>query len=59
MKNEYPLMSGPLAINWNYSYKCQLNCSHCYSRNRNEIELSLQDSNYSEPPLFKDEIRVA
>lgn len=36
-------MAGPLAINWNYSYKCPLNCTHCYSRDRDEIELSLGD----------------
>lgn len=43
MNDEYPLMSAPLAVNWNYSYKCQLNCAHCYSRERNEVELSLAD----------------
>lgn len=43
MNIEYPLMAGPLAINWNYSYKCPLNCTHCYSRDRDEIELSLGD----------------
>lgn len=44
MKNtEYQLMSGPLAINWNYSYKCPLNCTHCYSRDRAEKELLLSE----------------
>lgn len=30
-------------VNWNYTYKCNFNCNHCYSRNRVGLkELSLQ-----------------
>lgn len=28
------IMNTPSAINWNYTYKCNLNCIHCYSRTR-------------------------
>lgn len=31
-------------INWNYTYKCNFNCKHCYSRTRKDIEeLSTHD----------------
>jgi AdoMet-dependent heme synthase len=26
------LMSAPLYVSWNYTYACNFNCSHCYSR---------------------------
>lgn len=31
---EYILLSAPMHINWNYTYKCNFNCIHCYSRDR-------------------------
>lgn len=31
-------------VNWNYTYKCNFNCDHCYSRNRTDIkELSFHE----------------
>lgn len=26
------LMTGPLYVSWNYTYACNFNCNHCYSR---------------------------
>lgn len=41
---EYILTSAPSTVNWNYTYKCNLNCLHCYSRTRTDIiDLSLED----------------
>ena len=35
------LLQAPIAINWNYSYRCNMNCLHCYSRERStEDEIS-------------------
>lgn len=42
-KSEYVITKGPQMINWNYSYKCNLNCKHCYSRTRKEKEASLEE----------------
>lgn len=33
---EYVLLSAPMHINWNYTYKCNFNCMHCYSRTRTD-----------------------
>lgn len=31
-------------VNWNYTYKCNFNCNHCYSRNRTDLkELSFHE----------------
>ena len=41
---EYVLLGSPMHINWNFTYKCNFNCIHCYSRTRTSIsELPLQD----------------
>lgn len=41
---EYVLTSAPSTVNWNYTYKCNLNCLHCYSRTRTDvIDLSFED----------------
>ena len=38
------ILESPLYINWNYTYKCNFNCKHCYSRlNKNTEELSSRD----------------
>lgn len=38
------LLGAPMYINWNYTYKCNFNCIHCYSRTRTDIkELSLEN----------------
>ncbi|EGP5338614.1 TPA: radical SAM protein, partial [Enterococcus faecium] len=42
-KKNYVITKGPQMVNWNYSYKCNLNCKHCYSRTRNEIEATLEE----------------
>lgn len=34
----YLLLESPMHINWNYTYKCNFNCNHCYSRNRSDIK---------------------
>jgi len=33
-EEKYNMTYAPQAINWNYSYICNLNCRHCYSRTR-------------------------
>lgn len=41
---EYLLLGAPMSVNWNYTYKCNFNCIHCYSRTRTDIdELSTAD----------------
>jgi MoaA/NifB/PqqE/SkfB family radical SAM enzyme len=30
----FPLLSAPQYVSWNYTYRCNLNCDHCYSRSR-------------------------
>lgn len=38
------MFEAPEAINWNYTYNCNFNCSHCYSRAPSyPSELSAQD----------------
>lgn len=32
MKFKRPLLTGPQFINWNYTYRCNFQCHHCYSR---------------------------
>lgn len=37
------LLNSPMFVNWNYTYKCNFNCNHCYSRDRIDLEeLSFQ-----------------
>ncbi|MGL4849339.1 MAG: PqqD family peptide modification chaperone [Clostridium sp.] len=33
-QKDYVITYAPQMINWNYSYICNLNCKHCYSRTR-------------------------
>lgn len=41
---EYVLTSAPSSINWNYTYSCNLNCLHCYSRTRTDVkDMTLND----------------
>lgn len=41
--DKHLLLNNPMFVNWNYTYKCNFNCSHCYSRNRTDIvELSIK-----------------
>lgn len=41
---DYILLRAPMHVNWNYTYKCNFNCLHCYSRTRTEYkELSLEE----------------
>ncbi len=35
---EYFLLETPISVNWNYTYKCNFNCIHCYSRTRTDID---------------------
>lgn len=37
------LTKAPWFINWNYTYKCNFNCEHCYSRTRKNDEASYED----------------
>lgn len=38
------LLNNPMFVNWNYTYKCNFNCNHCYSRNRIDLkELSFHE----------------
>lgn len=36
----YIVTQAPQMINWNYSYICNLNCRHCYSRTRKSNEVA-------------------
>lgn len=36
-------LQAPIYMNWNYTYRCPFNCRHCYSRGRENRELSLAD----------------
>ncbi|HHW00194.1 MAG TPA: radical SAM protein [Clostridiaceae bacterium] len=41
---EYILLGAPMHVNWNYTYKCNFNCTHCYSRTRMDLnELDFED----------------
>ena len=41
---DYILLGAPMHVNWNYTYRCNLNCMHCYSRTRTDVgELSTED----------------
>ena len=41
---EYTLLGAPMHINWNFTYLCNFNCIHCYSRSRTNMqELSLEN----------------
>jgi len=40
------ITEAPLYINWNYTYKCNLNCKHCYSRDKSEVEDELSTAQY-------------
>lgn len=51
-------MTAPLAINWNYSYYCTLNCDHCYSRNRKEKELCLEDKYKVAENIIKNQVFI-
>ncbi len=32
------LLRSPMFVNWNYTYRCNFNCNHCYSRDRMDLE---------------------
>ena len=39
-----PLLHAPAYVNWHFTYRCNLNCAHCYSRNRlTANELCVED----------------
>lgn len=41
---EYTLLGAPMHINWNFTYLCDFNCIHCYSRTRTNMqELSMEN----------------
>lgn len=41
---DYPIIFAPLHVNWNFTYQCNFNCEHCYSRTRNLIsEMTLSE----------------
>ena len=41
---EYVLLGAPMHVNWNFTYLCNFNCIHCYSRSRTDMdELPLED----------------
>lgn len=41
---DYILLSAPMHVNWNFTYKCNFNCIHCYSRTRTDVlEANLND----------------
>lgn len=41
---DYILLRAPMHVNWNYTYRCNFNCIHCYSRTRvHTNELAYED----------------
>lgn len=46
------LLSSPMFVNWNYTYKCNFNCNHCYSRDR----LGLMDLSYQQRIIIADNL---
>lgn len=46
---DYILLGAPMYVNWNYTYRCNFNCIHCYSRTRT----------HTNELTYKDKLRVA
>ena len=42
----YTITYAPQMINWNYSYVCNLNCKHCYSRTRKSSNVASTADKY-------------
>lgn len=38
MDRDYVLLRTPMYVNWNYTYKCNFHCIHCYSRDREDLK---------------------
>lgn len=49
----YELMPTPIAVNWNFTYLCNLNCLHCYSRSLLRPELSTVQAKLAAQKLFE------
>ncbi len=43
MRASSDVLSAPLTVNWTLSYRCNFGCRHCYSRDRTEDQLPLED----------------
>lgn len=50
--DKYLLLNSPMFVNWNYTYKCNFNCNHCYSRDR----LDLTDLSYHQKLIIADNL---
>ena len=51
------MLQSPALINWHYTYKCLLNCVHCYSRiSLNERELSCDEKNLVAENIIKNQV---
>lgn len=46
MKSNLTIPSAPLAIAWNFTYLCNMNCGHCYSRTERGRELTQKEQKY-------------
>lgn len=54
---EYILLKVPMYVNWNYTYRCNFNCAHCYSRSRTDIvELTYEDKIRVAKNLIKNRV---
>ncbi len=53
---EFVLTESPIYINWNYTNQCNFNCIHCYSRGRDERELSPSEYLYIANVLSKSNV---
>lgn len=42
----YTITYAPQMINWNYSYSCNLNCRHCYSRTRKSNDIASTENKH-------------
>lgn len=54
---DYILLKAPMHVNWNYTYKCNFNCLHCYSRTRTDYEeLSIEEKIRIAQNLIKSKV---
>ncbi|MCB5954400.1 radical SAM protein [Enterococcus sp. CWB-B31] len=55
-KSKHVITQSPQMVNWNYSYKCNLNCKHCYSRTRNEKEATIEEKYKIADNIIKNDV---
>jgi len=56
MNTGISIPSAPLSIAWNFTYSCNMNCEHCYSRTEQGKELTNEEQEYVTKQLIKAKI---